>query len=99
MKNNLAYSPNTINLAPVLIANSGSCVISGAAGTFGNSSDSQIRLSPMFAGATPVNPVDFIIGTGSYAHGIATTLPVYSDFFRKRRTSGSAWDSGATLTQ
>lgn len=53
----------------------------------------------MFAGATPVNPVDFIIGTGSYAHGIATTLPVYSDFFRKRRTSGSAWDSGATLTQ
>ena len=97
VKNNLAYSPNTLNLAPVLIqVAGGSCVITGASGTFGNSSDSQIRnTDPLFANATPTNPVDFIIGAGSYALNTGVAVPVFSDFFRTVRPQGSAIDVGA----
>jgi len=96
VKNNLAYSPNTFNAAPKLIQiNSGSPVITGAAGTFGNSSDSQIKTSPAFASATPTNPADYAIGTGSYAHNTGVSLPVLSDFFRTDRSKAN--DSGAVL--
>ena len=97
VQNNLAYSPNTFNLAPVLLSGS-SCVITGSAGTSGNSSDSQIRnTAPSFAIATPSNPADFIIGTGSYAHNTGVTLPVFSDFFRRDTLTGGLSSSGATI--
>jgi hypothetical protein len=96
VKNNLAYSPNTYNIAPSLIAvKSGSCVITGAAGTFGNSSLGQIKTSPSFTSATPSIPADYVIGAGSYASHAGVTLPVFSDFFRSSRPPGSAMDIGA----
>ena len=99
VKNNLAYSPNTFNAAPVLISNNGACVVTGDAGTLGNSSDGQIKISPLFANGTPSIPADFVIGTGSYAHGSGVILPVYSDFFGRSRVNGSASDSGAFVAQ
>jgi hypothetical protein len=98
VKNNLVYSPNTYNLAPVLIYSTAACVITGTAGTSGNSSDSQIKYtSPSFASATPSNPADFIIGTGSYAHNTGVALPIFSDFFRRDTLTGGFSSSGATL--
>jgi PKD repeat protein len=98
VKNNLVYSPNTYNLAPVLIYSTAACVITGTAGTSGNSSDSQIKnTSPSFASATPSNPADFIIGTGSYAHNTGVALPIFSDFFRRDTLTGGFSSSSATL--
>jgi hypothetical protein len=96
LKNNLAYSPNSFNAPPALIgAISGSPVITGAAGTFGNSSDSQIKTSPSFVSATPSNPADYTIGLGSYAHNAGVAVPVFSDFFGTDRSNSN--DSGAIL--
>ena len=98
VKNNLAYSPNTINLTPSLIGVvTGSCVITGAAGTYGNSSASQIKNTSPFSSATQSIPSDYVIGTGSYASrsGVAL-LPVFSDFFGTVRPPGNAIDMGAT---
>jgi len=97
VKNNLAYSPNTINAAPVNVyVRAGSCVITGASGTYGNSSNGQVlSTSPAFANATPSNPSDYILGTGSYAHNTGVALPIFSDFFRTDRSTGNPIDSGA----
>jgi uncharacterized repeat protein (TIGR02543 family) len=96
LKNNLAYSPNTINVAPTLIGQiSGSPAITGAAGTFGNSSNSQMKTSPSFASATPVSPTDFVIGAGSYARNGGVAVPVFSDFFGTVRPKGNTLDMGA----
>lgn len=96
VENNLAYSPNTTGTAPVLLSNAGSCVVTGASGTYGNSFDAQIKnTSPNFVSAAPSNPVDFSITTGSYAHNTGVAIPVFSDFFRTVRPQGSAIDIGA----
>jgi len=96
VKNNLAYSPNTYNAAPKLIwIRAGACVITGTAGTLGNSSDSQIKASPFFASATPAIPSDYTIGAGSYAHNAGVSIPVFSDFFGTARPQGNAIDIGA----
>jgi len=103
VKNNIAYSPNTSNAAPVLLYTVNStAVVTGAAGTSGNSSDSQIKnTTPSFSNEMPSNPADFIIGTGSYAHNadvtLDVTLHVFSDFFRRDRLTGGSSSSGATL--
>jgi len=97
VKNNLAYSPNTYNVAPSLIGVvTGSCVITGAAGTYGNSSVSQIKNSSPFVSAIPSIPTDYLIGAGSYAYHSGVSLPVFSDFFATVRPAGSAIDAGAT---
>lgn len=96
VENNLAYSPNTTGLAPALLANTGGCIVTGANGTLGNSSDAQIKnTSPGFTSATPANPIDFSLGAGSYARDTGVTIPVFSDFFRTARPQGAAIDKGA----
>ena len=103
VKNNLAYAPNATS--PVLISSLGSCVVTGASGTFGNSSDSQIKnTSPSFASTTPTYSLtdDFKLQAGSYALGAGTSTPSISgmlyDFSRTLRqsvTSLGAFDLNA----
>lgn len=95
VKNNLGYSPNSTTPAPVLLQIFGNCNITGANGTFGNSSDNQIKNTLPFANASPSLPADFSIATGSYAQNTGVTIPVFSDFFRTIRPQGSAIDMGA----
>ncbi len=95
VENNLAYSPNSTGAASQLINNQSNCVITGASGTYGNSSDSQIlSTSPSFVSSTPVNPSDFNITSGSYAYHTGVNLPVFSDYFQTVRPR-NAISSGA----
>ena len=93
VKNNLGHSPNSTSVT--WIRNIGGCIVSGSAGTMGNSLDSQINISPRFANLTPSDPADFMIGAGSYALNTGVAAPVFSDFFRTVRPRGSAIDVGA----
>ena len=98
VKNNLAYSPNTFNLLPVMIGvNVGSsCAITGSAGTFGNSSDAQIKSGPNpFISSSLSLPADFRITSGSYGLNTGAIVKVFSDFFGALRPQGSGYDIGA----
>lgn len=95
IENNLVYMP--VATLPQLIFNQGSCNVTGASGTLGNSSDAQIKSGTLlnFANSPPVNPVDFEITSGSYAINNGVSLPVWSDFLLVARPHSGHWDSGA----
>jgi hypothetical protein len=96
--NNLYYAPASTGTPQTVSIAGGSCVVTGASGTSGNSSNSQaLSTSPAFASGTPSIPTDYIIGAGSYAHNTGMALPIFSDFFGKGRSVGSANDMGATV--
>lgn len=81
-RNNLAYAPNA--QGPVMFVNAcGACLTAS-----NNSSDAQVKgTSPNFTSATPANPADFTIVSGSYAIGAGIAVPVWSDFFLVPQTS------------
>ncbi len=96
IKNNIGYFPNAYTPKPLI--NYGGCVITGGSGTYGNSSDTQMKsTSPGWVNATPAVPADFGLTAGSYANNTGTSVPVWSDFFRiDRPQSGvSGIDMGA----
>jgi hypothetical protein len=94
VKNNLAYAPGPVN--PRLL-NSGGGVVGtiGASGSFGNSSNAQVKATdPLWLNASGLfnTPLDFKPGGASYAIGtnnacatlpcsVSTGVPVWSDFF------------------
>jgi hypothetical protein len=84
-KNNLGYAP----------LSSSRDMISGSAIIQSNTTDAGILVSPGFLDATPVAPVEFVLGAGSPAGNAGTAVPVFSDFFRLGRPQG-AIDLGAT---
>jgi PKD repeat protein len=83
-KNNLGYAP----------LSSARDMVSGVATISNNSSDSDILLAPGFVAPAPVAPADFRLGSGSYAIGAGTTVPLRSDFFRLDRPQGGSVDLG-----
>jgi hypothetical protein len=85
-KNNLGYAP----------LSSSRDMISGSATAQNNTTDAGILVSPGFLDATPLAPVEFVLGAGSPAGNAGTAVPVFSDFFRLERPQGSASDLGAT---
>ena len=85
-KNNLGYAPLSTSRA----------MVSGAAVIANNTSDAGILVSPSFLGATPVVPLDFVLGAASSAINAGTAVPVFSDFFRTDRPQGGAIDRGAS---
>lgn len=99
VKNNLAFAPNATSPQVVLVQNGST--ITGASGTFGNSSNAQMLTDPKFTcptgcanvGAfTPANAKPLV---GSYAIGNGSTAPVWSDFFLAAEPS--PYDSGAVV--
>lgn len=83
IKNNLGYAPND-SIHALHSQGAGTSGTIGASGTFGNSSDAQIGATdPSFASATPLNPIDYRISTGSYAatSGVALFPSSNDDFF------------------
>lgn len=90
IQNNLVYAP--LYSSAVIVSGTGASglVVSN------NSSGAQAISSPSFATSTPVNPIDFSIGAGSYALGMGITVPVLSDFFLTSRPQGAGMiDLGA----
>lgn len=97
IRNNLGYAPNLTG-ASVLLLDGGSTGVSGGSGTFGNSSDFQIKnTSPNFANAsgTFASATDFVVTAPSYAIDGGVPVPVFTDFFRAIRPQGAAYDIGA----
>jgi hypothetical protein len=84
-KNNLGYAP----------LSSSRGMVSGTATIQSNTTDAGILVSPVFAGATPAVPADFVLGAASPAVNAGTAVPVFSDFFRHDRPKGGAVDLGA----
>ena len=98
IKNNLGYAPNVISL-PTLLLNPGSTGVIGASGTFGNSSNFQIRnTSPLFSNGSGTfsQASDYTVGAASYAVNNGVAVPVFFDFFRNSRPLGLSFDIGAT---
>jgi hypothetical protein len=102
--NNLGFAPNMIT-SPVFLTNTGATSVTGGSGTFGNSSDFQIKnTDPGFVNASGTfgTATDFLLSPGYARDGgltfptDPTGAPVFSDFFRITRPSGSATDAGAT---
>jgi hypothetical protein len=100
VKNNLTYIPNGTSQVSVRDNTSGGCSITGASGTFGNSSDTQVKsTSPMWSnGSTSFStPGDFKPTSTSYAIGSnngctgapcpVSDVPVITDFFGNFRTN------------
>ena len=85
-KNNLGYAPLSTSRS----------MVSGSALIENNTSNAGILLSPGFLSATPLAPLEFVLGAGSPASNAGTTVPVFSDFFRLERPQGGANDLGAT---
>lgn len=85
VKNNLMFAPNATN--PLLYLDAGATNVV----TSNNSSNEQVKMhSPLFASIPPVLVTDWTPKTNSYAHGRVgsnLSVPVFSDFFRHKRTS------------
>ena len=92
LKNNLCYTPNVTTNHTVLVSGGGVSGTTGAAGTFGNSSDAQCLTDP-FNGVSPTTPATFLPAGSSYAIDGGATAPVWSDFFGAARTG--TYDMGA----
>jgi hypothetical protein len=108
VKNNLAYAPGPVN--PRLL-NSGAGVVGtvGASGTFGNSSDADVKgTDPLWLNGSGLfnTPGDFKPGAASYAVGtnaacaglpcsVSTGVPVWSDFLLV--TQPATRDMGAII--
>lgn len=91
LKNNLAYAPAYTTPRLLNVAGTVSGTI-GASGTFGNSSDAQVKNTNPFTSVAPFTPTNAKPSAGSYAVGtnnactgapcsISTGVPVWSDFF------------------
>jgi hypothetical protein len=101
IKNNVGYAPNSAP-ASVFLANLGATGVVGGSGTFGNSSDFQIKnTSPGFlnGSGTFSTANDFRLNGASYALNTGVAVPVFSDIFGGatfNRPQGAAIDQGAT---
>lgn len=93
--NNLGYAPN-MTTPPTFLLNSGSTGVTGAGGTFGNSSDAQILgTSPNFVNAGGANASDYAVNSPSYAINGGVAVPVFTDIFRNPRPAAGSFDIGA----
>lgn len=106
--NNIAYYNST---ASFNISNAGACIVTGASGTHGNSTDAQTTsISPyVWSGSNTITkPSDFTLGASSYAKTpgtsngnetggqSSTTVPLWTDFFgAARQTIPTPYDAGA----
>ena len=96
VENNLAYKPGSGGA--VLISNSGSCRVAGAAGTYGNSSDAQMAGTNPYPG-TPSAVIDFRPALGYAIDGITNDpqdlFPAMHDDFAHCKSKTSTLRSGA----
>jgi hypothetical protein len=106
VKNNLTYIPSGTSQVSVRDSTSGGCTITGTSGTFGNSTDTQVKSnSPNWSNGSSSfsTPSDFKPTSTSYAIGSnngctgapcsVSDVPVITDFFGNLRTS--TYDMGA----
>jgi hypothetical protein len=90
-KNNLGFAPDALDPpGPVRM-------VSGTATEESNTDNAQIPVSPAFVGSIPLVPVpaDFALGAASSDINAGTSVPVFSDFFRRSRPLSGPIDRGA----
>lgn len=100
VQNNLIYIPNWTGTHEIV--NSGGSSF-GSGSTVGNNT-TNFACNPLFATTPPATPTDWRTSSGTCSVGQGTSVPVYSDFFRRAwPTASGSWDRGAassnTLTR
>lgn len=100
ISNNLGYAP--LVASPTLLTNAGSCAVTGAAGTNGNSSVAEMKSATSPFNATPVNLSDFRnikSGTANNSTDSAVTLfpTIFDDFLHCKDKTASNFRSGAMV--
>jgi hypothetical protein len=87
VKNNLAYAPGASS--PVVVGAGGSGTV------VANNSPSATAAPGFVGGSTPSAPADFDLTAASISLSSGTTVPVFSDFFRRNRPLSGGYDRGA----
>lgn len=90
-KNNIGWAPNMTS--PVMISDAGTGT-TGASGTFGNSSNANVKSNNPFLSSSPAVPADYKLNGAAYAKASGSAvMMVYDDFFDLWRTG--TMDGGA----